>query len=77
MANAGMQEWRYMLSHSSHPSPMQLVEVVMDLGRPPLARFPQGEVQLSLLPVSLEDLSLAVQQVGGKKLTEGGEVGKE
>ena len=42
---------------------MQLVEVVMDLGRPPLARFPQGEVQLSMMPVSAEDLNLAVQQV--------------
>ncbi len=50
---------------------MQLVEVVMDLGRPPLARFPQGEVQLSMVPVSAEDLNLAVKQVGAR-MGEGG-----
>ena len=36
----------------------------MDLGRPPLARFPDGEVQLSPLPVTAEDLEQAVEQVG-------------
>lgn len=42
---------------------LQLVEVVLDLGRPPLARFPDGEVELSPVPVSAEDLLQAVDQV--------------
>lgn len=41
----------------------QLVEVVMDLGRPPLARFPHGDVQLSGAAVTSEDLDQAVEQV--------------
>ncbi|KAG1681174.1 hypothetical protein FOA52_015617 [Chlamydomonas sp. UWO 241] len=41
-----------------------LVEVVMDLGRPPLARFPGGEVALSKDVITDADLSQAVELVG-------------
>ncbi|GAX74914.1 hypothetical protein CEUSTIGMA_g2360.t1 [Chlamydomonas eustigma] len=47
-----------------HPDMSKLVEVVMDLGRPPLARFPDREVELSPNPVTAEDLQQAVEQVG-------------
>lgn len=42
---------------------IQLVEVVMDLGRPPVARFPGGDVKLSPQPITEEDLQLAVEKV--------------
>lgn len=43
---------------------MQLVEVVMDLGRAPLARFPgSGDVVLSSEIISHADLEYAVSQV--------------
>lgn len=42
----------------------QLLEVILDLGRVPLARFPGGDVRLSEQPVSREDLEQAIQQVG-------------
>lgn len=35
----------------------------MDLGRPPLARFPAGDMVLSPDPISSEDLQAAVDQV--------------
>jgi stage III sporulation protein SpoIIIAA len=41
----------------------ELLEVVMDLGRPPLARFPGCDERLSDLAVTQEDLDFAVQQV--------------
>ena len=41
----------------------QVIEVVLDLGRPPLARFPHGEVQLSSKQVTAAELSEAVAQV--------------
>lgn len=47
-----------------HPELPQLLEVVMDLGRPPLARFPGGDVRLAEAAVSPEDLQYAVRQVG-------------
>ncbi len=43
---------------------LQLVEVVLDLGRPPYARLPQGDVRLSEEPVSQADLEAAVALVG-------------
>jgi stage III sporulation protein SpoIIIAA len=49
----------------SHARLYELLEVVMDLGRPPLARFPTGDVRLSEDPVSNEDLDQAVAKVGG------------
>ncbi|KAM5555899.1 protein SEEDLING PLASTID DEVELOPMENT 1 [Rosa sericea] len=41
----------------------RLIEVVMDLGRPPIARFPTGDWVISENPVSQEDLRLAVSKV--------------
>ncbi|KAK3426924.1 hypothetical protein EUGRSUZ_F03249 [Eucalyptus grandis] len=49
---------------SEHPERSQLIEVVMDLGRKPLARFPSGDFVLSELPVTHEDLERATSQVG-------------
>ena len=47
----------------SHAQLYELLEVVMDLGRPPLARFPTGDVRLAEEPVSAEDLEQAVAKV--------------
>lgn len=41
-----------------------LVEVVMDLGRPPLARFPRGDVKLTQDSVTEADLQYAVDACG-------------
>lgn len=41
----------------------QLIEVVMDLGRKPLARFPSGDWVISEQPVKLEDLGHAISKV--------------
>ena len=46
-----------------HPELPALVEVVMDLGRPPLARFPSGDFLLSHRPISFDDLLHATSQV--------------
>lgn len=37
-------------------------QVVLDLGRPPLARFPSGDEKLSPSPVTKEDLEYAIAQ---------------
>ena len=42
----------------------ELIEVVMDLGRPPQARFQDRAVQLTDVPTSHEDLAHALAQVG-------------
>ncbi|KAK9265792.1 hypothetical protein L1049_003532 [Liquidambar formosana] len=42
----------------------RLIEVVMDLGRKPLARFPSGDWVMSEQPVKLEDLRYAISKVG-------------
>ncbi|XP_055830114.1 protein SEEDLING PLASTID DEVELOPMENT 1 [Solanum dulcamara] len=42
----------------------KLIEVVMDLGRKPLARFPSGDWIISEQPVKLEDLHHAISKVG-------------
>ncbi|XP_016501423.2 protein SEEDLING PLASTID DEVELOPMENT 1 [Nicotiana tabacum] len=42
----------------------ELIEVVMDLGRKPLARFPSGDWVISEQPVKLEDLIHAISKVG-------------
>lgn len=47
-----------------HPEIAELVEVVMDLGRQPLARFPSGDWTISEHPVKLEDLRHAISKVG-------------
>ncbi|KAK9168603.1 hypothetical protein Syun_000743 [Stephania yunnanensis] len=41
-----------------------LIEVVMDLGRSPIARFPSGDCCVSDLPVQHDDLSHAILKVG-------------
>lgn len=40
-----------------------LIEIVMDLGRVPLARFPSGDWVISEEPVKLEDLEHAISKV--------------
>lgn len=40
-----------------------LIEVVLDLGRPPLARFPSGDWVISPEPVELDDLQHAISKV--------------
>lgn len=40
-----------------------LIEIVMDLGRVPLARFPSGDWVISEQPVKLEDLQHAISKV--------------
>ncbi|CAI0442584.1 unnamed protein product [Linum tenue] len=49
---------------SEHREIGQLIEVVMDLGRNPLARFPSGDWAISDEPVKPEDLKHAVSKVG-------------
>lgn len=46
-----------------HPQMESLVEIVMDLGRVPFARFSSEEAALSSQPVSEADLAEAVQRV--------------
>ncbi|URE10890.1 AAA domain (dynein-related subfamily) [Musa troglodytarum] len=48
----------------AHPELRRLVEIVMDLGRRPLARFPSGDFFLSDCPISSQDLHHAASQVG-------------
>ncbi|KAJ4798160.1 P-loop containing nucleoside triphosphate hydrolases superfamily protein [Rhynchospora pubera] len=47
-----------------HPDRNELVEIVMDLGRRPLARFPSGDFFLSDRPISAQDILHATSQVG-------------
>lgn len=42
----------------------ELIEVVIDLGRKPLARFPSGDWMISDQPVRHEDLTHAISKVG-------------
>ncbi|KAF3434042.1 hypothetical protein FNV43_RR25145 [Rhamnella rubrinervis] len=42
----------------------QLIEVVMDLGRQPIARFPSGDWIISEKPIKHEDLLHAISKVG-------------
>ncbi|KAJ4726405.1 P-loop containing nucleoside triphosphate hydrolases superfamily protein [Melia azedarach] len=49
---------------SEHPQLYELIEVVMDLGRKPLARFPSGDFVLSDCPIALQDIEHATSQVG-------------
>uniref|UniRef100_I1NFG1 AAA+ ATPase domain-containing protein n=1 Tax=Glycine max TaxID=3847 RepID=I1NFG1_SOYBN len=41
-----------------------LIEIVMDLGRKPLARFPSGDWVISEQPIAQEDLRHAISKVG-------------
>ncbi|NJN87493.1 MAG: AAA family ATPase [Leptolyngbyaceae cyanobacterium SL_7_1] len=47
-----------------HPQRNQLVEVVMDLGRRPEARFPTAAEYLSETPISSADLQFCIDRVG-------------
>ncbi|URE36952.1 hypothetical protein MUK42_13461 [Musa troglodytarum] len=47
-----------------HEEVRELIEVVMDLGRKPVARFPSGDWMMSEEPVGLEDLRHAISKVG-------------
>ncbi|KZV20221.1 hypothetical protein F511_01078 [Dorcoceras hygrometricum] len=49
---------------AEHPERRFLIEVVMDLGRKPLARFPSGDFVLSDNPITTEDIQRATSQVG-------------
>lgn len=42
----------------------ELLEIVMDLGRPAEGRFPEGEVILSTEPVAYADLEYVVERIG-------------
>lgn len=48
----------------SHPQLDSLIEVVMDLGRLPEARFPQSAIALSESPITAADLAHSIAQVG-------------
>ncbi|CAH9135579.1 unnamed protein product [Cuscuta epithymum] len=47
-----------------HPELRHLIEIVMDLGRKPLARFPSGDFFLSDHPITTQDLEHATSKVG-------------
>lgn len=47
----------------AHTEGRHLIEVVMDLGRRPLARLPSGDSVLSDLPITFDDLRHAIFQV--------------
>src|SRR6266540_1991937 len=47
-----------------HALTPDLLEVILDLGREPEARFPEREVILSDRPVSQEDLDYVIQRIG-------------
>ncbi|KAL8167276.1 hypothetical protein V2J09_008775 [Rumex salicifolius] len=49
---------------TTHPQQRELIEVVLDLGRKPLARFPSGDLDLSETPISFQDIQFATSQVG-------------
>ncbi|MBA0759121.1 hypothetical protein Gotri_022043 [Gossypium trilobum] len=47
-----------------HEELRELIEVVMDIGRKPLARFPSGDFVLSDCPITVQDIEHATSQVG-------------
>lgn len=49
---------------TEHPKRDRLIEVVMDLGRFPEARFPDEAVYLGETPISSEDLRYSIERVG-------------
>ncbi|XP_021735260.1 uncharacterized protein ycf45-like [Chenopodium quinoa] len=51
-------------SLSCHDEIGDLIEIVLDFGRKPLARFPSGDWVISQDPVKLEDLQHAISKVG-------------
>ena len=49
---------------AEHPQRMELIEIVMDLGRAPEARFPSGEVILREDPVTESEIRYVADRVG-------------
>ncbi|KAM7251559.1 hypothetical protein ACFE04_023442 [Oxalis oulophora] len=49
---------------NEHREFVELIEVVMDLGRKPLARFPSGDFVLSDEPITMQDIEHATSMVG-------------
>ncbi len=49
---------------SKQPDCSELLEVILDLGRPPEARFPQRELLLSPKEVTLADIEYVIHRVG-------------
>nr|AOM64489.1 hypothetical protein Riqu_010 [Riquetophycus sp.] len=47
-----------------HPNSKYLIEVVMDLGRRPEARFPEGPQYLSYRHISWQDLDFCIKRIG-------------
>uniref|UniRef100_UPI00300366E9 photosystem I assembly protein Ycf45 n=1 Tax=Anunuuluaehu liula TaxID=3049639 RepID=UPI00300366E9 len=47
-----------------HPDSKTLIEVVMDLGRRPEARFPKGPEYLSVRTISWQDLDFCIKRIG-------------
>lgn len=47
----------------AHPEIHNLVEIVLDLGRRPLARFPSGDWYISETKVTAQDLQHAISMV--------------
>nr|YP_010618721.1 hypothetical protein PN024_pgp074 [Rhodomelopsis africana]WAX02734.1 hypothetical protein [Rhodomelopsis africana] len=48
---------------NKHPSKKFLIEIVMDLGRRPEARFPDGPEYLSIVNISWNDLDLCIKKI--------------
>lgn len=49
---------------NKHEEIGELIEVVMDLGRKPIARFPSGDWMISEHPIKADDLRHAISKVG-------------
>ena len=47
-----------------HPQRNNLIEIVMDLGRLPEARFPSTAEHLSQTPITKADLNYCIERVG-------------
>lgn len=47
-----------------HPKVDELIEVVMDLGRIPEARFPNQSIDLGDIPINKEDLNHCIANLG-------------
>lgn len=60
---AAVQQTLMTVTDSSAPL-AELVEVVLDIGRPAIARYPTMEVEVSPEPITEEDLELAVSLAG-------------
>ena len=50
-------------SLNSHPNKKSLIEIVMDLGRKPEARFPEGPVYLSQTNISWNHLDFCIKKI--------------